>query len=270
MASRKLHNDEVDAARAAPRDPWRPVRYLVRVPLLLLHIVVGLPLTLVCINPLTARWRIGGERVDHKAIKFWSAGLMHVFGFRLRRFGTPLPGASFLVANHVSWMDINLIHSQRAAGFVAKAEIERWPVIGRLAKFGGTIFHQRGSTESLSSVSDAMVERLKQGEAVAAFPEGGTTDGTTVRVFHARIFQAAFSANVPVQPVALRYGEKGSAQTIVAFGPRENFLQNFLRMLGEPPRVAEVHFLEPLMPGEEGRRKLAESAREAIVQAMQS
>lgn len=269
MASRKpLHREDLHDLRAAPSDPWRILRYLIRTPLLLLHLLVSLPLTLLLINPLTARWRIGGERVDHKVIRLWSAGLMHIFGFRLRRFGRPQRQAALIVANHVSWLDIELIHSQRVAGFVAKSEIERWPLVGWLAKRGGTIYHRRGSNESLSAVTDLMVERLKSGEAVAAFPEGGTTDGMSVRTFHARIFQAAFAAEVPVQPVALCYGEGASAQSAVAFGPRENFLQNFLRLLGDPPRTAEVHFLDPLTPGEEGRRKLADTARERIIAAV--
>jgi len=74
-----------------------------------------------------------------------------------------------------------------------------------------------------------------------------------------------------VQPVALRYGERGAAQTMVAFGPRENFAQNFLRLLGEPARIAEVHFLEPVPPGDvDGRRRIAELSRERIVAAMGS
>ena len=75
-------------------------------------------------------------------------------------------------------------------------------------------------------------------------------------------------AAVPAQPVALKYGAKGCAQTIVAFGERENFLQNFLRLLGEPSRLAEVHFLEPIAPSEDGRRRMAETCRERIIAAM--
>ena len=255
---------------APPRDLWRPLRYAWRVPLLLLHLGVGLPLTLIAINPLTARWRVAGERVDHKAIRAWSSVMMRVFGLRVRRYGTPLPGAALFVANHVSWMDITLMHSARAVGFVAKSEISRWPLIGWLARRGGTIYHHRGSNESLTGVLHQMVQRLQSGEGVGVFPEGGTTGGDTVRVFHARIFQAAVVAEAPVQPVALRYGEGGSAQTVIAFAPRENFLQNFLRVLGEPARVAEVHFLEPVPPSAEGRRRIAETSRERIVIAMQS
>ena len=42
-----------------------------------------------------------------------------------------------------------------------------------------------------------------------------------------------------------------------------------LRLLGEPGRVADVIFLEPILPGDaEGRRRLAETARGRIVEAM--
>ena len=252
------------------RDPLRPLRYVLRVPLLLLHIVLGLPPTLLLINRFTARWTLDGERVDHRVIRAWSGGLMRIFGFRVRRIGEPLRGAHLLVANHVSWIDIELVHSQRVVGFVAKAEIDRWPLIGWLASRAGTIYHTRGSNASLNGVLEMMVGRLDSGQAVGVFPEGGTTGGDEVRTFHARIFQCAFEAQVPVQPVALRYGEGGNAQTTVAFARGENFLQNFLRLLGEPGRVAEVHFLPPMMPGEGGRRRLAEQARERIVEAMAS
>jgi 1-acyl-sn-glycerol-3-phosphate acyltransferase len=73
---------------------------------------------------------------------------------------------------------------------------------------------------------------------------------------------------VPAQPVALKYGAGGSAQTTVAFRARENFMQNFWRLLGEPARAVEVHFLEPVAAGEDGRRRMAELSRQRIQAAM--
>jgi 1-acyl-sn-glycerol-3-phosphate acyltransferase len=254
------------------RHDWlRPLRYLLRVPLLLLHALIPLPIALLLIALPTASLRLrSGERVDHRAIRAWSAGLLRIFGFRLRRVGLPLQDAALYVANHVSWIDITLLHSQHAVGFVAKDEISRWPLIGWLASRAGTIYHRRGSDHSLRDVMEQMVERLRAGFSVAAFPEGGTGDGRTLRVFHARILQTAVDADVPVQPVALRYGEHGDAQGSVAFAPGEPFVHNFLRLLGDRSRVAEVHFLEPLAAVAGGRRGMAELARSRIIAALAS
>ena len=247
----------------------RWLRYGYRVPLLLWHLLIDLPLVLLLATPLTAGIDIGGERLEHRLIRAWSAGLMRLSGFRLRRSGTPLPGATVFVANHVSWADIVILHSQRMMGFVAKREIAGWPLVGWMATRADTIFHQRGSSESLGGVLHEMLARLRAGRSVGVFPEGRTRDGREVGPFHARIFLAAVEAGVPVQPVALRYGAHGQAQAQVAFAPGENFLGNFLRLLGAPARIAEVAFLEPIEPGSaEGRRRIAELARERIVAAM--
>ena len=255
----------------ARRDRLRPLRYLLRVPLLLLHVVASLPVALLLIALPTASLRLrSGERVDHRAIRIWSAGLLRIFGFRSRRIGLPFHGAALFVANHVSWIDITLLHSQHAVGFVAKDEISRWPVIGWLASRAGTIYHRRGSDHSLRDVMEQMVARMRAGFSVGVFPEGGTGDGRKLRVFHARILQTAVDAEVRVQPVALRYGEHGTAQGVVAFAPGEPFVQNFLRLLGGPGRVAEVHFLEPLAPVAGGRRGMAELARARISEALAS
>jgi 1-acyl-sn-glycerol-3-phosphate acyltransferase len=152
---------------------------------------------------------------------------------------------------------------------VAKREIASWPLIGWMATRGETIYHERGSSESLGGVLHEMLARLRAGRSVGVFPEGRTRNGREVGPFHARIFLAAVEAGAPVQPVALRYGEHGKAQARVAFQAGEGFLGNFLRLLGDPARIAEVHFLQPIAPGEaEGRRRIAELARERIVAAM--
>ncbi len=252
------------------RDWRRPFRYLWRLPLLLLHVTLGLAITVALLGPIgrALRWR--GEPMDQWVLRTWSRLMIRCFGMRIRRVGQPLPGATLFVANHVSWIDITLMHSQRVVGFVAKAEISRWPLIGWVASRGGTIYHHRGDNESLHGVMHQMVQRLQAGHSVGVFPEGRTTDGERIGVFHARIFQPAVLAAVPAQPVALKYGARGADQSAVAFQKGEHFLGNFLRLLGEPPRVAEVHFLEPVTPNADGRRRLAETCRARILAAMSS
>ncbi len=263
--------NEPTASRSSRRrfDVAMPLRYLLRLPLLAVHLLISLPLTLFTITPLGARIHVrGGERLDHRMIRWWSGMLMRIFGFDVVRSGAPVEGAVLLVANHITWADIEIIHSQRMACFVAKSEIAGWPLVGWLASQAGTIYHRRGSQESLATVAKVMVERLQSGLAVAVFPEGGTGPGDHVRTFHARIFQAAVDAQVPAQPVALRFTRGGQVTTDVAFRPGEGFFGNFFRVLGAPRTRAEVIFLEPVPVNGDGRRRMADTARARIVAAL--
>jgi len=246
-------------------------RYLYRMPLLVLHVTLCLPITLLLMQPpFKTIASASGDPLEHKVVRWWSGGLMWIFGFRLQRFGKALPGAVLFVANHVGWIDICIIHSQKMVGFIAKQEIARWPLIGWLAICGHTIFHQRGNSQSLGGVIEEMVKRLRQQRPVAVFPEGRTRSGHDIGPFHARLFQAAVESQVPVQPIALRYGAGGSAQTQVAFTARESFFGNFMRLLGEPVRRVEVHFLEPIYNLDTGRRYIAETARTRILTIMEN
>ena len=262
-------NSAADQTNDSPRsDALRPVRYLVRTPLLLAHIVIGLPLTVIALSPLLAKVPVGKRRLDQFMISWWSGTLVRVFGFRIRSFGTPLPGAVMYVANHLSWLDIELMHSQRAISFVAKSEIARWPLVGWLATRAGTIYHQRGSSDSMATVIGRVVERLRLGEPVGIFPEGGTGRGDKVRTFHARVFQAALDAEVPVQPVALRYGRDGRQDPSMPFAANESFFANLLRILGNPSMDAEVHFLATIEAAPDARRRMAEESRACIAKAL--
>jgi len=249
----------------------RTLRYLYRVPFVLWHLLIHLPIVVLLINRWTAQMHLStGERVDHRIIRWWQGGFMRVFGIRIRKLGHLAPGGVLYVANHVSWIDIVVMHSQRLMGFVAKREIERWPLVGWLASRGETLYHRRGDPESLGDVTRDMATRLREGRAIGVFPEGRTRDGREVGPFHARIFMAAVDADAPIQPVALRYGTKGAAQQRVAYAAKESFMANLVRILGEPGCTADVVFLPPIVPHEikGGRSEIAQIARARIIQAM--
>lgn len=250
-------------------DPMRPLRYVWRVPLLLLLLFVELPATMLLMLPPWSEWRYSAhERVREMAIRTWQRHLLHVFGMRVIARGAPAPGAVLMVANHFSWIEITLMHSQRVLHFVAKSEIAEWPLVGMLAARAGTLFHRRGSTESLGSVQEQMIEALRAGAAVGVFPEGSVGRPDEVRVFHARILQPAVATGAPVQPVALRFVRDGRLAYDIAFRKGEKFLPCFFRVLGAAPSTAEVIFLTPLTDHAQGRRRLANAARVAIVDAL--
>ena len=74
-------------------------------------------------------------------IAWWSAKMLRLLGLRLQVEGTFKPGAKLIVANHVSWLDIIAVHAIcPEARFVSKADVQRWPLVGRLV--AGTIAYE--------------------------------------------------------------------------------------------------------------------------------
>ncbi|HEX5959835.1 MAG TPA: lysophospholipid acyltransferase family protein [Rhodanobacteraceae bacterium] len=240
------------------------LRCLWRLPLMLL-VVAGGCLAAIFLLPHGPRPGTAGAAL----LRNWSRIFLRTFGVRVVCVGEPLHDPVMFVANHASWMDITALHAVRPAGFVAKAEIGRWPLVGWMARRAGTIFHQRGNNHSLAAVMAVMSGRLRAGRSIAAFPEGGTAPAGTLKVFHARILQAALDAAAPVQPVALRYLKHGEPSPEVLFKPGEGFLHNVLRVLASRTLTAEVHFLRPVVfDPEGGRRRMAEAARAEIAQVL--
>ena len=211
----------------------------------------------------------GQSKADSIAIAL-GYRLAWLFGIRVEHTGEPVKGAVLFVANHISWLDIPVLHAVCAMGFVGKAEIEQWPVFSFIARTGGTIFHQRGNHNSAAEVSAAMTQRLREGRAVTIFPEGGIRPGSDVRVFHARMFRAAVDAACLVQPVSLCYLRDGRKDDAVSFQGDESMLANLLRQLARPPSVARLAFLPPMDATGQPRRLLADTARAAVIESLDS
>ncbi|MGA9573357.1 MAG: 1-acyl-sn-glycerol-3-phosphate acyltransferase [Lysobacterales bacterium] len=206
----------------------------------------------------------GSRKADAHAVRLANR-LAWLFGIRVVVTGQPQSGPVLMAANHISWLDIPVLHSACAMGFVGKAEIESWPVFRNIARTGGTIFHQRGNHDSAAGVNSLMVQRLGEGRAVTIFPEGGIEAGVPIRIFHARMFKAAVDVGCPVQPVMVRYVRNGHIDTDVAFRVGESMAMNLCRQLARPKSVAEVHFLPVISAVDQPRRVLADGARAAVV-----
>ena len=130
-------------------------RLTYRLPLLLLHVAIATPVTVLCQGPRSRAILLTGQPFAEVLSCWWSRVICRIFGIRRRLTGDFHPGAQLVVANHISWIDIALLHSFTAMGFVAKAEIEGWPLLGTVARAGGSVFHRRGSHDSASGVAES-------------------------------------------------------------------------------------------------------------------
>lgn len=184
-------------------------------------------------------------------IRRWCRLVVRVAGVGTRVTGTAPPaGGLLMVANHISWLDIPLLAAVRPARMLAKTEVRGWPVAGKIAARGGTLFIDRDRLRALPDTVRRIAEALRAGGAVVAFPEGSTWCGRAQGRYRRAVFQAALDAGAPVQPVRLRYRfADGRASTAAAFVGEDPLLTSLWRVVSARGLVAEVDLRPPLAPG---------------------
>lgn len=207
-----------------------------------------------------------------REVEHWSLQLLNLLGVRLFLHGKPPvlgERALMLVSNHVSWLDIFAINAIVPARFVAKAEVRRWPVVGWLSARAGTLFIERARRQDTGRVNGAVTAALSAGDVFAVFPEGTTTDGSTLLKFHASLLEPAREAGATVQPVALRFERSdGTLCTECAYDGDKSLWRVLMGMTSQREILAHVCFLDPLYPEDRHRRDLARESREAILRTL--
>ena len=196
----------------------------------------------------------------HAIVQRWSVKMLRCLGVEVRVAGSAHPGAVLMVANHVSWLDIPALHaSAPQVRFVSKSDIAHWPLLGKLARAGGTLFIERERKRDALRVVHEVAEALHAADAVAVFPEGTTGAGHGVLPFHANLLQAAISTSTTVQPVVLRYSEPGHPVSVAAqYIDDTTLVESLMKVCRARGLVVDVRFLAPEPAGERDRRVLAE------------
>lgn len=204
----------------------------------------------------------------------WASRLMVILEIDVQVCGA-IPGGALpqsgavLVANHVSWLDIHVLHSLLPARFISKAEVRHWPLLGRLALAAGTLFISREKKSDAIRVNQAMAAELQAGECLAFFPEATTTDGRGLRPFFPSLFQPAVDAGCSVVPAAIRYFDKqGEPCLAAAYYGEMTLLASLWRIVRIPGLRVEITFLPALTAQGMHRRELAKQAEAAIRAAL--
>lgn len=239
------------------------VRSIRRSILLLVHVFWGL---LVLLFIVSADPDKRTDR-DWRAIQNWMARLCRILGIRVIVEGAPAKSPVLFVSNHISWYDIPVLQSAIPTGFVSKAEIRNWPVIGWMAYRGNTLFVQRGKRESFLYVLQYMKRRLN-GQNLLVFPEGTTSSGDTVLNFKTRFYDPAIESHVPIQPIALYYNSPWRSCEELAFINHEPFVAHMLRLIGEPYIDAHLRFCTPVQTVGRDRHELGEVTQDEVEKAL--
>jgi 1-acyl-sn-glycerol-3-phosphate acyltransferase len=242
----------------------------IRLALLGLWCLVLVPLQMLAL-------RFGWNRILHLVPVWFHRVLLRLFNVRVIEKGKP-PGeaATLILANHVSWLDIPVIGSLHPLSFIAKSEVEGWPVVGFFARLQRSVFIDRQRRKATAEVNDALAHRLVKGEAIVLFAEGTTSDGNRLLPFRSSLVGAAQTAlmhdsveRVYLQPLAIAYTRRDGMPVtrrerpfIAWYGDMDLTPHLKLFVQGRPLDVV-VTWGEPIPFN--GSRKAAAAAAEAAV-----
>ena len=236
---------------------WRLARTIV-------HVLHGMAIMAIRFPSLDARGR-------QERVRWWSRKLIRLLGIELETRGLqPSPGATLIVANHISWLDVAAIHAVAPhARFVSKSDVRHWPLVGLMVAGAGTLFIERERKRDAMRVVHQMAQALEAGDTVAVFPEGTTGDGAKLLPFHANLLQAAIGTSTPIQPIALRYSEPGhEVSPSVDFVGEMTLAENLWNLARAKGVRVSVEVLAPQASAHADRRRLAAHVREVIGQAL--
>lgn len=109
------------------------------------------------------------------------------------------------VSNHRSYFDILTIHttSTKRPGFVAKKEMEHYPLLSWWMKNICCLFLDREDIRSGVQMIKDGVELIKNGHSMVIFPEGHRNKESGVQTFKEGSLKMAEKAGCPVIPVTL-------------------------------------------------------------------
>jgi len=230
---------------------------------LLFHFIFGISLLFIYRFRWGKQW-FYTESGAH-AIQKWMGQGCRVLGIDIQTRGEVSSGAVIMVANHISWLDIVGLAASSPVTFVSKSDLKRWPFVGVLAKFSGTVFIRRGSLFSMHDTLTSLVDILNLGRKTIFFPEGTTTRGETVKTFHSGLFETAKIAHCQVQPVAIRYCREGKQDRVISpYVDDDHFFMHLWRLLLKGNVSLHIDYLDEVRVENKHRREVADLCRDRI------
>lgn len=198
----------------------------------------------------------------------WTKSFVWISNMRIQVVGTPPKPPFFLVANHLSYADIAAIRAVAKGIFVAKSDIEGWPVAGRICRDMGTIFIDRANRRDIPRAGKLIIERLDAGEGVVVFPEGMSTKGDKVYPFNSSFLEFAARAEIPVSYASISYSTPDGelpASVAACWWEDISFFAHLWRLFKVREYSAVLSFgVEPIIAND--RKALASQLRESVAE----
>lgn len=190
-----------------------------------------------------------------------------ILGVRTVVEGTAPTSPFLLVSNHQTYLDIFVLSGHADCTFVAKAEILRWPIFGRVCRSVDTVFIDRGRRRDVVRAGEHMSQVLKEGRGVTLFAEGTTSVGKTILPLRTSLLAGAAAMEIPVHyaTVSYRTGPPApAARKVVAWVDDDSLAPHLWRLAQQRRIYATVSFGEnPIQDTD--RKRLAQRLRDSML-----
>jgi 1-acyl-sn-glycerol-3-phosphate acyltransferase len=195
-----------------------------------------------------------------------SRRLLRVFQLETKITGD-IPSSGLLVCNHLSYLDILVLAALAPCVFVAKREVNHWPVFGWFARQAGTVFVHRERRPQTRQSVEQIEAALQTGALVVLFPEGTSSGGETVLPFKSALLEPAARQPHSLTAGLLHYElADGDASEEVCYWKDMTLVPHLVNLCSKRSIHASVHF-NLLRKGSTDRKQLARELR-AEVQRM--
>jgi 1-acyl-sn-glycerol-3-phosphate acyltransferase len=196
-------------------------------------------------------------------LQSWCALGLRVLGTSVHVEGQ-VPRSGLIVSNHLSYLDILVYSTVAGCAFVSKREVRSWPVFGWIATLAGSIYIDRGRPGDTHRVSTEMAAALANHHPLVLFPEGTSSDGSSVLRFHSSLFEAAVVTSTPTTSAYLYYeASEGSVANDVCYWGKMSFATHILRLFAIRHVTANIRFAPTAQVFDD--RKMAAAATHAEV-----
>ena len=173
--------------------------------------------------------------------------------------------SGLLISNHLSYLDIIVLSSIRPCVFVAKRDVANWPMFGWLAHAAGTIFVDRERRFASNKAVDLIRKAISGGTLVVLFPEGTSSDGSTVLPFKSALLESAVQLRSPIAAAFIEYAlDEGSVADEVCYWRDMTLVPHLLNLLFKRGIRANYSF-SPAQVRSGNRKEIARELRDEIV-----
>jgi 1-acyl-sn-glycerol-3-phosphate acyltransferase len=172
----------------------------------------------------------------------WCQRTLPRMGVLVDVMGVP-PDSGLTASNHLSYLDILVFSAVAPCSFVSKQEVRSWPAVGWIATLAGAVYVDRSRRSETHSVLPEMQSALANHVRLVLFPEGTSSDGSSLLPFHSSLFQPAVVLQAPITAACISYAlPDGIAGTEACYWGKMSMFPHLLNLLTKNSVRATLKF----------------------------